>query len=480
MMVLRAKNLSIAYRDGTPVVQDASFSIEAGECLALVGQSGSGKTTIARSVLGLLPVGAVVTGSLNLGNVDLLAANEQAFRALRGRRIGYVAQDPYQACDPLRPVHDHVVDAWQVHGMHGPEGVALKRLGAAGIANADTAIWDYPHAWSGGMLQRASIVAARAHAPELVIADEPTSALDAALSDETIAALKASGSAVLLISHDLDLVLRHADRVAVCQGGRIIEIGEPEILRSAPRQDFTRSFVSSTQSVRQKRRRTPPVGEPLIRAKGLSRLYHQGREYRVAVHRADLTVLPGEIVGISGPSGCGKSTLLRILAGIEAPSAGVLDLHSELGQPGATMPIFQDPVGSLDARWPIWRSLSEPLTAKGKPRLSAAERLERVKSLLGRLGLDDVDPSALPGELSTGQCQRISVARAFIAQPRLIVADEPTSALDTLAAGQVLDLLDVSAKAGTAIVLVSHDSALLEAFCHRVVTMRDGEMIGDQ
>lgn len=474
MTMLRAANLSISYADGRPVVRDASFTIAAGECLALVGQSGSGKTTIARSVLGLLPPGGVATGSLYLGDIDLLAADESAFRALRGRTIGYVAQDPYQACDPLRPVHDHVVDAWQVHGLRSPGGVALDRLSAAGIAEAGRAIWDYPHAWSGGMLQRASIVAARAHDPMLVVADEPTSALDAARSDETIAALKASGSAVLLISHDLDLVMRHADRIAVCRDGRIIEIGTPQALASLPRQDFTRSFVAAARAVSRPRSRKVSSGEPLLLASGISRHYRRGRADSHAVRSADLALLPGEIVGISGPSGCGKSTLLRLLAGIETPSGGAVERHTSLSRPGAVMPIFQDPVASLDGRWPVWRSISEPLTARGLPRLSTQQRQDRARTLLGQLGLADIDMAALPGELSTGQCQRVCVARASIARPRLIVADEPTSALDTLAAAQVLDLLDAAVGDGTAILLVSHDRSLLEGFCHRVLDMDQG------
>jgi len=474
MTILTASHLTIGYRDGTPVVQDASFAIGAGECLALVGQSGSGKTTIARAILGLLPPGAVARGGLHLGDTDLLAADEAAFRALRGRSIGYVAQDPYQACDPLRPVHDHVVDAWQVHGMRSPDRVALDRLSGVGIAQAETVIWDHPHTWSGGMLQRASIVAARAHNPPLVVADEPTSALDAARADETIAALKASGSAVLLISHDLDLVMRHADRVAICHRGRIVEIGTPHQLETAPRDDYTRRFVRAARVVTQRRARGPVGGAPLLVADGMSRAYRRGNSQQDAVKGASLSIHPGEIVGITGPSGCGKSTLLRMLAGIERPSDGKLQRDAALNHPGAIMPIFQDPVASLDSRWPVWRSVSEPLTAGGMPKLSRHEREQRARVLLAQLGLGDIDTAALPGELSTGQCQRISVARASIARPRLLVADEPTSALDTLAAAQVLDLLDTAARDGTAILLVSHDRNLLNAFCHRVVEMDQG------
>src|SRR5690606_30594944 len=209
--------------DGFPALRGVRLQIAPGECVAVVGPSGSGKSTLARAILGLLPAGATITGHIDFAGADLAALDEAAMRPLRGRRIGYVAQDPYQACNPLRPVHDHVADAWRVHGLAPPGAMVAQRLADAGIAGAETAMWQYPHQWSGGMLQRASIGAATAHAPSLLIADEPTSALDADRADAILVMLKARGSAILLISHDLDLVLRHADRIALCDAGAIVE-----------------------------------------------------------------------------------------------------------------------------------------------------------------------------------------------------------------------------------------------------------------
>ncbi|MET3925057.1 ATP-binding cassette domain-containing protein [Devosia sp. 2618] len=472
--LLHCQDLTIRYPDGHLAVTNASFSIAPGECVALVGQSGSGKTTIARAILGILPPGATVTGKLQISGADLTALDESGFRALRGREIGYVAQDPYQACDPLRPVHDHVVDAWQVHGLTSPEDVALERLDAVGIANASTAVWDYPHSWSGGMLQRASIVAARAHNPPLVVADEPTSALDAERADATIAALKTSGSAVLLISHDLPLVLRHADRIAVCRNGEIIEIGTADEIATSPKHGYTRDFVAAADTLSHKRQRATIDAAPLMRLHQVGRSYSRKTADTHAVRNANLELHPGEIVGISGPSGCGKSTLLRLLGGIERPTAGTIVRHDSLTFPGSIMPIFQDPVASLNARWPVWRSVTEPLTARHLPGLSRATLRDRAREIFARVGLGHTDIDCLPSELSTGQCQRVSIARASIGKPVMIVADEPTSALDTLATAQILDLLDSVAATGTIIVMVSHDRPLLNGFAHRVIDMRDG------
>jgi peptide/nickel transport system ATP-binding protein len=472
--LLICEDLVIGYGGDAPVVNKASFTIARGECLALVGQSGSGKTSIARAILGILPDASRVSGTVRLDGRDLLGKSETALRKLRGLQVGYVAQDPYQACDPLRPVHDHVVDAWQVHGLAAPEGVALQRLHKSGIPLAEQAIWDFPHAWSGGMLQRASIVAACAHNPPLIVADEPTSAIDAERSDATIGALKASGAAMLLISHDLRLVLRHADRIAVCHDGRIIEIGTADTIATAPVEDYTKQFVAAAQAVNLSRVRDDVLGAPIISARQLAKHYARGRTEHIAIEHADLDIRASEIVGVSGPSGCGKSTLLRLLGDIERPTSGTIDYAPALTRPGAIMPIFQDPVAILDARWPIWRSIVEPMLAQpGTDRDRTALR-RSVQALLRRVGLSHIDIDSLPSELSTGQCQRICIARAIIAKPRLIIADEPTSALDTLSTAAVLDLLEIAAGDGTAIFMISHDRPLLDAFCHRVLDMRAG------
>ena len=472
--LLVCHNVYIAYGDRPPTVSGAGLTIGAGECVALVGQSGSGKTTIARAILGLLPPGARVSGQLSFAGVDLPSLDERAYRQLRGKQIGYVAQDPYQACDPLQSVHAHVAAAWHVHAMRPAPGQVRQRLDNAGIGSVDRAMHQYPHQWSGGMLQRASIAAATAHVPRLLVADEPTSALDAERADAIIGALKATGSAILLISHDLDLVMRHADRIAFCHQGRITETGTAGAL-AASRDEHARAFVSALSKPRSTR---PAIaGDVQLSARGLAKSYRAGGDRRMAVDGCDITLARGEILGISGPSGCGKSTLLRLLAGLEATDRGSLHKAKALDRPGAIMPVFQDPAASLDARWPIWRSLVEPLTAPHLERLSRSDLRARARNALAALGLADIDLDAMPGELSSGQCQRVSVARALIAEPFVVLADEPTSALDTLAKRQVLDLLVSAAGRGTAIVLVSHDRTMLDNVADRVLIMHQGRLV---
>jgi peptide/nickel transport system ATP-binding protein len=473
--LLRIDKLSVAYGDGFTALRGVQLQIAPGECLAVVGPSGSGKSTLARAILGLLPAGATITGHIDFSGADLAALDEAAMRPLRGRRIGYVAQDPYQACNPLRPVHDHVADAWRVHGLAPPDAMVARRLADAGIAGAETAMWQYPHQWSGGMLQRASIGAATAHAPSLLIADEPTSALDADRADAILAMLKARGSAILLISHDLDLVLRHADRIALCEAGALVETASPAGLAASHRPATRALFGAALLQL--PRRAAPAAAETMVELAGVSRQFRVGRGHRAVLADIDLSLHAGEVVGIAGPSGCGKSTLLRLIGGLDRPDAGRIARHKALARPGAVMPIFQDPVASLNARWPIWKSLVEPLTASHLPALRRSELLERAHAVLERIGLAAIDIDSRPGELSSGQCQRISVARALIAGPRLVLADEPTSALDTLSRHQVLALLAEAAASGTAIAMVSHDRQMLARFADRSLVYADGGFI---
>jgi peptide/nickel transport system ATP-binding protein len=471
--LLRCENLRVRYASGLVAVDGADFSIAPGECLALVGESGSGKTTIARAILGLLPADAEVSGVLRLGPTDLLNLGEAGFRQLRGRQIGYVAQDPYQACDPLRTVGDHVGDAWRALGTRAEPRTVADRLTQAGIEAAGRTMLDHPHRWSGGMLQRASIAAAGAHKPPLLVADEPTSALDADRADAIIGTIRATGAAVLLVCHDLPLVRRHADRVVVCKDGRIVETGSCAEIFDRPQHPYTKILVNAAAAVTAPRMRAPATGGQVFFATDLRRTYRQPDHEHCAVDGVDLALRRGEIVGITGPSGCGKSTLLRLVAGLEQPCSGSVERFG-VG-PGSVMPVFQDPVAGLDRRWPVWRSLTEPLTARG--RLESAERKVAARAALQRLGLGEIDIEALPGELSSGQCQRISVARALIGAPLLLVADEPTSALDTRATAQVMAMIELAAAQGAGVLLVSHDRALLTAYCHRVIEMRDGRFV---
>ena len=576
--ILTCENVTVEYNTGARAACGVSFTLYRGECLSLVGESGCGKTTLARAALGLLPPGTQVSGSIRVGDTEIVGASERVLRRLRGLVVGFVAQDPFEACNPLDRVEAHVAEAWRAHRLKPPTDTIAGALTALNIQNAPTMMRRYPHQWSGGMLQRATIAAAAAHHPLLIITDEPTSALDADLSDSTLVDLRKTGAAVLLVSHNIGVVARHADRVAVLYAGRIVEIADAETVLDYPRHPYTIALLNAvpcpgaglpealpgappslikvqagcsfaprcrhakdtchTQtpvlrggvacpvlapighegdfagqggaSKQQALSETSPLPnrsnrpedhapravpsltitneEFVVQARQVAKTYDKGAKSVHALIRASLQVKRGEIVGICGPSGCGKSTFLRLLATIEPPTAGEIYLGGELtttggdkrilsrlARSGYVMPIFQDPVGSLNRNWAIWRTVTEPLMAPHRTdRPSPSLRREIAEAELRDVGLSNVDIEAKPDELSVGQCQRVAIARALTARPALIIADEPTSALDASISASILHLLAAAAEAGTAIVMVSHDQLVLNALCHRVLTMTDG------
>ena len=359
-------------------------------------------------------------------------------------------------------------------------------LEKSGIKNAAENAKQYPFEWSGGMLQRAGIVAAAAHEPSIIIADEPTSALDADRADQILKTLRKTNTAILLISHDINLVRRYADRIAVFREGRIEEIGETERVFENPIHEYTKLLLSCNVSRKHESDKTK--NESVLEAKQLSKIYNSNGIKIHAVNSAGLTVQKYEIVGISGASGSGKSTLLRMLATIETPSSGEVFLQSKLATSGESnrlsfngarkgfvMPIFQNPLSSLNKHWETWRVITEPLNAKHRTKkCSKAEKLEIARRILKEVGLSDVDLHAKPAKLSVGQCQRISIARALTSNPKLIAADEPTSALDARSAHIVMKLFRTIAEEGTAVIIVSHNEPLLRTFCDRVLQMHEG------
>jgi peptide/nickel transport system ATP-binding protein len=477
--LLRIRGLTVRYSSGPLVLDGLDLDVHPGECLALVGESGCGKTTLARTILGLLPGHSTVTGTIELLGHDISQASAKSRRALLGRHLGYVAQDPYAACDPIRTVRHHVEEAWRALGARVPAGLVEERISALGIGAAATRLRDRPHQWSGGMLQRASISAATVHDPELVLADEPTSALDAELADGVLLAVRRASRGLLLISHDLRLVENHADRIAVLHGGRIVETGRTDAITTAPVHQYSRLLLTAADSIRpapQPVSGSEPssAGPPVVTIDRASVTYRSGASIISALREASLTIHAGEIVGIAGPSGSGKSTLLRIASGIEEPGSGTVTFAgNQTSAPrGYVMPIFQDPVASLDRRWPIWRSITEPATVTR--RLRRRERISMAREALSQVRLEGLDPHRLPGQLSAGQCQRVAIARALLARPALVVADEPTASLDVTTAAEIVELLRLARKTGVAIALVSHDEALLSAAADRIVRIRNG------
>ncbi|QPH55624.1 ABC transporter ATP-binding protein [Pontivivens ytuae] len=471
--VLACQGLTVSYPGGATPVREISFRVKAGECFALVGASGAGKSTIAKALVGLHRSGTAIAGGMQINGWDMVGATRSQWRDVRGRQVGFIAQNPWASCDPLRPVQDHVAEAWRCHGLSVSWDEIAARLAGLGVVGAEDRIAQHPHTWSGGMLQRASIAAAGALIPPLLIADEPTSALDADRAQSVLTALKSLGSAVVLISHDIGLVLRNADRVGVLNEGRLVEEGTPGSLGTAPKHPETQRLLAALTPLPPRTTRAAPTS--LLRMTKVSARYDSGRVNALA--ETDLEIGAGQIVGVQGPSGCGKSTLLRLAMGIERPTGGHIWRSETLARPGAILPVFQDPVGSLVPHWPIWRSVAEPLTAPRRPRKPARLRRQDARAALAGVGLENIDPEARPSELSVGQCQRVALARATIADPAMIVADEPTSALDSPSTWLVGKLLRDAAERGTAVLVVSHDSTFLERVADHVVIMNVGRTL---
>ncbi|MEV1291081.1 ATP-binding cassette domain-containing protein [Pseudonocardia sp. NPDC049635] len=468
MNALSVRGLTVVYPGGDrPALHDVDLEIPPGGRWAVVGRSGCGKTTLVRTILGLLPPGSVATGSVRVDGREVLGLPEPQLRGLRGRAIGYVPQDPFAACDPLRTVGHHVASAWRVHRMTPPPGRIADDLTGVGIDDAARCAARHPHTWSGGMLQRATIVGGTAHSPPLTLADEPTSALDAELADDVLNLVRRRSGALLLVSHDLSLVARHAGHVLVLDDGRVAESGPAARLLVAPSAPATTELVGA--GVPHAR---PPVpqrhdGALVVRGTGLTRRYGSV----TAVDGVSVTLRAGEVLGVVGRSGSGKSTLARLLAGMERPDSGTVELPG--AGPGHVMPVFQDPVASLDRRWPLWRTLVEPLRARGeRPRRATARTV--AARMLERVGLAGIDPDRRPATLSVGQAQRVAIARALAARPALLVADEPTASLDAATADAITALLRSLAATGTAIIVVSHDRERLAGYADRMLVLRNG------
>ena len=463
---LTIRDLSVRYHNGVTAIDGLHLSVAAGEAVALVGESGSGKSTVVLAVLGLLPRTARRTGQILLAGQDLTALNEAELRRRRGTGVGYVAQDPYGACDPVWPVAHHVGEAWYAHRRRPGRGTVARRLANLGITGMRLR---RPYAWSGGMLQRATIAAATAHQPPLLVADEPTSALDADLADDALGLLRRQANALLLVSHDLDLATRHCDRVLVLRHGRLVEQlpgRQPAAgLAVTARHPYTRELLAALPTPR-----TPSVHTARPAVAQLSGVTLRAGRRRTLAAGVDLTVHRNEIVGLVGPSGVGKTSLLHTLAGLRAPAAGIIRYADRsTPPPGYVMAIFQDASASLDPRWPIWRTVAEPDPTGDR---------DTAVRLLSRVGLSALDSSSRPGELSGGQQQRVAIARALAARPVLLVADEPIARLDPTTAAGICILLRELADEGTAIVVASHDRARLASLADRLVRLT-GEALQD-
>ena len=493
--------------DGKRLVDDLTLSVAAGERVALVGESGSGKTLTALSILRLTS-GIEVSGSIRLAGRELTTLPEAQMRDIRGRDVAMIFQEPMAALNPLYTIGNQIAETLALH--EGLRGKALQErvialLTGTGLRDPEQRVNSYPHQLSGGQRQRAMIAMAMACSPRLLIADEPTTALDVTIRARIVARLLdlqqrtiqergiERGMAVLLITHDLPLVKRFAQRVAVLEHGRLVEVASTEQLFAAPEHPYTRRLLQSVP-VRNVR---PLDGTEnvVLEAKGIQVQFQQRTSKRLfarristhAVQDVGFSVRSRETVGIVGESGSGKSTLALVALGLLRPGAGEvrfggLPLSAYRGaqrrQLRARLQIvFQDPFGSLSPRRTIAQIVGEGL-ALHRPDLSETQRYDRIVSVLTEVGLTHDCLHRYPHEFSGGQRQRIAIARSLIVEPQLIVLDEPTSALDISIQKQVLELLaELQRKYGLSYVLITHDLAVVRAMAHRVLVMKDGRIV---
>ncbi|WP_137991504.1 dipeptide ABC transporter ATP-binding protein [Streptomyces vilmorinianum] len=520
--LLEVTDLSVTFASGASgiagtgrgrAVHGVDLTLGRGEALAVVGPSGSGKSVTASALIGLVPGRAEVRGSVRFDGAELLGLPDREMSRIRGRRIGMVFQDPLAALTPVTAVGRQIAEAVRIHGRV-PRAAARERavrlLDQVGIPEAARRARAFPHEFSGGMRQRVAIAMAIAAGPELLIADEPTSALDTTVQAQILDLLddlrEESGCALLLITHDLGVVARSCDRVAVMRDGTLTEHGEVRALLSGdrPAGPGLGQLLDSTRRMERPAVAEPahegsmagghvaePGGVPVLRVEGLKRHYaprrgNRGRPLPVrAVDGVSLTVREGRALALLGESGCGKTTTLHEILRLRPPAAGRIEV---LGHDLAALTprarrelrhrmsvVFQDPSASLDPRMRVGDIVAEPLALRGAP---PAERERRVEELLRRVELPVSVAQVRPGRLSGGQRQRVAIARALSTGPELILLDEPVSALDVPLRAGVMDLLDgLRADMGLSYVLVSHDIRLVRRSADDVAVMYLGRVV---
>ncbi|GAA4381683.1 dipeptide ABC transporter ATP-binding protein [Agromyces bauzanensis] len=513
--VVDIRNLGVSFSTdagAVKAVDDVSLSVDRGEVLAIVGESGSGKTVTAKTILGLLPETATARGAVVLSNREgtresnIVSLSKQQLRAVRGTDVAMVFQEPSTALNPVYKVGWQIMEGLRAHGEISKKEAraqAIEILGRVGIPDPEVRVDHYPHQFSGGQKQRIVIAMALVLNPGLIVADEPTTALDVTVQAEILDLLRRVrdefGTAIVLITHNMGVVADLADRVAVMYQGKIVEQADVATLFAAPKDDYTKALLAAVPYVGHgtvhaaERAAERPAGwaeqAPAVEARGLE-IEYPGRFGRAgfrAVDGVDLTIRPGEVLGLVGESGSGKTTIGRAIAGLTKVTGGSLQVlgHEMLGGRERDFRplrsrigfVFQDPASSFNPLLTIAECVAEPLVIHGRA-ADAADARQRVDELLEAVQLPRAYGDRFPHELSGGQRQRASLARAIALEPELLIADEPTSALDVSVQARVLELFaELQRGFGFASLFISHDLAVVDLLADRIAVLYRGELV---
>ncbi len=487
MNILEIENLNASFPNHQ-VLHDINLNVRRGRKLAVVGESGSGKTVLAQGIMQLNPAVAF-TGRLNFNGENLLEKSPRQLQNLRGKSIGMVFQEPMTALNPVMQVGKQIAEVLTLHLGLPPKqawGKAVALLAETGIHEPEQKAFAYPFELSGGQRQRAMIAMAVAAQPQLLIADEPTTALDVAVQAQILALLSRLQAehemTMLHITHDLNLVRRFADDVAVMRGGRIVEQGSAAEVFADPQHEYTKMLlgIGAKRQVEPLPQNAPPVLEAAdIRVSVSERAGWFKKREKVLLEPVSFDLKAGETLGIIGESGSGKTTLAKAVMRL-MPSEGRLNINGEAWRPEsrkAVQMVFQDPFGAFNPRMNVFDIVSEALRVH-EPKMGKVAMRGRVQEVLRQVGLRDDILSRYPHAFSGGQRQRLAIARAIIVRPQVLVLDEPTSALDVQWQQQILELLAaLQRRHGLSLIIISHDLAVIRALSHRVLVLKDGRVV---
>ena len=507
--LLSVEGLEVRFGTHAPVVRGVDLTVLRGHTVAVVGESGSGKSTAAAAILGLLPPGGRITaGRIVFDGLDITSADRRLLRSIRGRRIGYVPQDPMTNLNPVWKVGFQISEALRAN-TDGREARrrAVELLAEAGMPDPAKQAGRYPHQLSGGMCQRALIAIGLAGRPRLLIADEPTSALDVTVQRQVLDHLQRLtdelGTALLLITHDLALAAERAESVVVIHRGVVVESGAAQSILQNPQHEYTRRLVAAAPSLTARTRSSAQIrsrvtnqaaaSDDILVASELTKIYRESRGApwrRVescAVDAVSFRLRRASTLAIVGESGSGKSTLARMVLGLLQPTSGTvvfdgtqivgaLDRDKTLAFRRRVQPVFQNPYSSLDPMYSVFRAIEEPLRIHRVG--DRKQREQAVRELIDQVALPSSVLGRLPRELSGGQRQRVAIARALALRPEVLVCDEAVSALDVLVQAQILDLLaDLQAQLGLTYLFISHDLAVIRQIADDVLVMRAGRVV---